>query len=218
MQIVLLGPPGAGKGTQAEHVAGEFSVPHISTGDIFRAAVKDGTPLGVKAKEYMDQGALVPDEIVVGIVQARLLAPDCANGFLLDGFPRTVVQAEALKIALMQAGKAIDAAVLIDVPQEALLERLTGRRVCRNCGAIYHVGANPTRQGGVCDKCGGETYQRDDDSVATVSRRLEVYEQETAPLIDYYQQEKSLLKINGLQSVDKVTMDIVAAVREAVHR
>jgi adenylate kinase len=214
MQIILLGPPGAGKGTQAEFIAKKFSIPHISTGDIFRAAVKDGTEMGLKAKEYMDKGALVPDDVVVGIVQARLLAPDCAKGFLLDGFPRTVVQAEALKSSLAMAGKYIDAAVLIDVPKEDLVERLTGRRLCRSCGSIYHVGANPSKVAGICDKCGGETYQRDDDTVETVGRRLDVYANETAPLIDYFQGENTLIKINGLQSMEKVTIDIVDALQK----
>ncbi len=216
MQIILLGPPGAGKGTQAEFIAKKFSIPHISTGDIFRAAVKDGTAMGIKAKEYMDKGALVPDDVVVGIVQARLMAPDCAKGFLLDGFPRTVVQASALKSSLAMVGRYIDAAVLIDVPKEALVERLTGRRLCRNCGTIYHVGANPSKTAGLCDKCGGETYQRDDDTVETVGRRLDVYTNETAPLIDYFQDDKSLIKINGLQSMEKVTMDIVDALQKLV--
>lgn len=215
MRIILLGPPGAGKGTQAERLTKELAIPHISTGDIFRAAVKEGTQLGLKAKEYMDSGKLVPDEIVVGIVKERLCQPDCAAGFLLDGFPRTVAQADALAESLHDLGEKLDAVISIDVRDEELVDRLTGRRVCRECGATYHVRFNPPQSAGKCDNCGGELYQRDDDTVETVSKRLEVYHQQTAPLLKYYTDKGLLLPIDGGQPMEAVFQSIMNALRRA---
>jgi adenylate kinase len=212
MRIILLGPPGAGKGTQAERLTKEFGIPHISTGDIFRAALKEGTPLGMKAKEYMDDGKLVPDEIVVGIVKERLQKEDCENGFMLDGFPRTVAQADALEESLSEMGTKLDAVLLITVPDDELITRLTGRRVCRNCSATYHLKFNPPT-GEKCAACGGEIYQRDDDKEETVVKRLKVYHQQTAPLVEYYQEKGLLYSIDGEQSMDQVFADICKALR-----
>ena len=174
MNLVLMGLPGAGKGTQAEKIVETYGIPHISTGDMFRAAIKEGTPLGLQAKQYIDRGDLVPDEVTIGIVRERLSKDDCQNGFLLDGFPRTVAQAEALEAMLTEIGRKLDYVIHIDVRQDVLMERLTGRRICRNCGATYHLVFHPPAQPGVCDKCGGELYQRADDNEATVANRLEV--------------------------------------------
>ncbi|MGE5581651.1 MAG: adenylate kinase [Bacillota bacterium] len=201
MNLILLGPPGAGKGTQAELLIEKYNIPHISTGDIFRAAVKEGTPLGTEAKRYMDSGQLVPDEVVIGIVKERLMKKDCQNGFLLDGFPRTVPQADSLDNFLESQGKKIDAVINIEVESEILLKRLTGRRVCRNCAAVYHVENKPTKTAGVCDHCGGEVYQRDDDTPATVGKRLEVYQAQTEPLIKYYQQKGLLHSFDGQEPI-----------------
>lgn len=209
MRIILLGPPGAGKGTQAEKLVKKFGIPHISTGDMFRAAIKEGTELGMKAKEYMDKGELVPDEIVVGIVKERLLQPDCRDGFLLDGFPRTVAQAQALGEALKEMGATIDVVLNVDVEQEELLSRLTGRRVCKGCGSTYHIRFNPPTVRNVCDKCGGELYQRSDDTVETVKQRLEVYRNQTAPLIDYYSEAGLLVTVDGARDIEEVFEDIV---------
>ena len=214
MNLVLLGAPGAGKGTQAARMVDRYNVPHISTGDIFRAAVKEGTPLGLEAKRYMDAGELVPDEVVIGIVVERLGAGDAAEGFMLDGFPRTVVQADALDAALAESGRALDAVVLIDVPRESLLERLTARRQCRECGHIYNVIVDAPTVEGVCDTCGGEVYQRDDDNVETVSSRLDVYEAQTQPLIDYYDAEGILKRFDGTKSMGEVFEGVVAALDE----
>jgi len=214
MNLVLLGAPGAGKGTQAARMVDRYNVPHISTGDIFRAAVKEGTPLGLEAKRYMDAGELVPDEVVIGIVVERLGAGDAAEGFMLDGFPRTVVQADALDAALAESGRALDAVVLIDVPRESLLERLTARRQCRECGHIYNVIVDAPTVEGVCDTCGGEVYQRDDDNVETVSSRLDVYEAQTQPLIDYYDAEGILKRVDGTKSMGEVFEGVVAALDE----
>ncbi len=210
MRMVLLGPPGAGKGTQAVVLAEQLKIPHISTGDIFRKAVKEGTPLGQKAKSYMDAGLLVPDEVVVGIVQERLEMDDCIDGFILDGFPRTVAQADSLAEILKEKGQYIDAVINIVVPEDILVQRLTGRRVCRNCGATYHVHFTPPAQAGICDKCGGELYQRDDDKEDTVRKRLAEYLDKTSPLIAYYQDKGILKNIDGAQSADAVLEEIRA--------
>lgn len=213
MNMILLGPPGAGKGTQAEKLTKAFSIPHISTGDMFRAAIKEGTPMGVEAKRYMDQGELVPDEVVVGLVKERLSVSDCQEGFILDGFPRTVAQADALDETLTQMGKQLNAVVCIDVPQKALIERLTGRRVCRECGGGYHVMYKQPQKEGICDACGGELYQRADDQEATVKNRLDVYLAQTKPLIDYYKEKGKLLMVDGQQDIDEVFQNITAKLR-----
>lgn len=204
MNLVLMGLPGAGKGTQAEYIVKQFQVPHISTGDMFRAAVKNQTVLGVEAKKHMDAGTLVPDEVTIGIVKERLAEADCANGFLLDGFPRTVVQAEALQQVLLELKKAISHCVYIEVPKEKLLARLTGRRICKACGATWHVEFNPPATDGTCGTCGGELYQRDDDNEKTVGKRLEVNIAQTQPLIDFYDQKELLRRVNGDQEIDVV--------------
>ncbi len=213
MNIVLLGAPGAGKGTQAARMVEEFSLPHISTGDIFRKAVADGTPLGLEAKRYMDAGELVPDEVTIGIVKERLTQPDCEAGFILDGFPRTVPQADALGAALASMGRALDAVVLVDVPSSALVARLTSRRQCRACGRIYNVMGDMPDAEGVCDSCGGEVYQRADDSVETVTNRLTVYEANTRPLIEYYRDKGLLRAVDGDRDVDDVYADIASLLR-----
>ena len=208
MKILLMGPPGAGKGTQAEKLTELFNIPHISTGDMFRKAQKDGTELGLKAKGYMEKGQLVPDEVTIGIVRERLAEEDCKSGFLLDGFPRTVQQADALDQILTDLGTQLDAVLNIEVAKDFLVERLTGRRVCRGCGATYHVKFNAPKVEGVCDKCGGELYQRADDTIETVGNRLDVYAEQTAPLIDYYAAKGLIKNIDGSQSVEKVLADI----------
>ena len=213
MNIVLLGAPGAGKGTQAAKIVEEFALPHISTGDIFRKAVADGTPLGLEAKRFMDAGELVPDEVTIGIVKERLSQPDCEAGFILDGFPRTAPQADALTSALAAMGRALDAVVLVDVPTDALVARLTSRRQCRECGRIYNVMGEMPASAGVCDSCTGEVYQRDDDSVETVTNRLAVYERNTLPLIEYYRDKGLLRPIEGDRGVDDVYADIAALLR-----
>ncbi|NLK72041.1 MAG: adenylate kinase [Clostridiales bacterium] len=214
MRLVLLGPPGAGKGTQAAYIVEKFNIPHISTGDIFRKNVKEGTELGKKAKAYMDKGELVPDEVVVAIVEDRLKEDDCKEGFLLDGFPRTVTQAENLDIVLDKMNVAINKVININVNKDVLVERASGRRVCRNCGATYHIVFKPTKAENICDICGGEVYQRSDDAEATVSKRIEVYIQETQPLIKYYENKGSLVTINGEQDMDHVRKDIISALGE----
>ncbi|MBR2783686.1 MAG: adenylate kinase [Firmicutes bacterium] len=207
MKIVLLGPPGAGKGTQAEVLTKKLLVPHISTGDMFRAAIKNGTAMGIEAKSYMDRGQLVPDEVTVGIIKDRIAQADCSGGFLLDGFPRTIAQAEALDQLLADQG-GLDAVLNISVPLEKLVERLTGRWMCRKCGAIYHMLYNAPAKEGVCDACGGELYQRDDDKLETVTNRLSVYEAQTAPLIGFYEKQGKLFTVNGDQQVNAVTADL----------
>ncbi|MPW25006.1 adenylate kinase [Alkalibaculum sp. M08DMB] len=214
MRIVLLGPPGAGKGTQAANIIETYKVPHISTGDIFRKNLKDGTPLGKKAKEYMDQGLLVPDELVVDLVKDRLTKDDCKSGFMLDGFPRTVFQAEALEVELSKMDMKLSVVVNIEVKADLLLKRLTGRRICKSCGATYHVYFNPSKVDKVCDLCGGELYQRDDDKEETVKKRLEVYEEQTQPLIDYYKEKNLLVNIDGEGEIDKVSNDIIESLKE----
>ncbi|EJE7235399.1 adenylate kinase [Clostridium botulinum] len=204
MRVILLGPPGAGKGTQAKLISEKFSIPHISTGDIFRANIKEKTPLGIEAKRYIDNGQLVPDEVTIGIVKDRLTKDDCDNGFLLDGFPRTVAQAEALDEFLKGIDKDLDVALLIKVPEEFILERMTGRRVCTSCGASYHIRFNPPKIEGKCDICDNELIQRKDDTEATVKERLEVYSKQTYPLINYYKDNGIISEVNGTESIDEV--------------
>lgn len=213
MKLLIMGPPGAGKGTQAEVLVKELNITHISTGDMFRAAIKEGTEMGKKAKEYMDKGELVPDSVVVGMVKERLSQPDCKGGFLLDGFPRTVAQAEALDETLKSMGIKLDGVINIAVPREKLMERLTGRRVCRSCGASYHVIFNKPQVEGKCNSCGGELYQRSDDNEVAVGNRLDVYEAQTQPLIDYYARQGLLKNINGDQEIKKVLADVLASLR-----
>lgn len=210
MFILLMGPPGAGKGTQAVKLVERYNIPHISTGDMFRAAVKEQTALGKQAKAFMDAGQLVPDSVTIGIVKERLSKPDAKPGFILDGFPRTLEQARSLDTMLLELGIVLDSALNVSVPTEELITRVTGRRICRKCGATYHVVNLPPLNPEHCDKCGGEIYQRDDDSEATVTKRLAVYRAQTKPLIEYYSQHGIYHEINGLQSMTKVFDDIVA--------
>ncbi len=198
MNLILLGPPGAGKGTQAQMIVERYRIPQISTGDILRAAVKQASPLGKQAKTFMDRGELVPDEVVIGIIDERLRASDCHGGFILDGFPRTTPQAEALQAILTNIGKGIDHVINIEVESEELVRRLTGRRTCKNCGGMFHVLFHPPRVEGVCDRCGGALYQREDDREETIRTRLKEYERQTAPLIQYYRQKKLLRSIPGV--------------------
>ena len=208
MNIVLMGPPGAGKGTQADVMARNLFVPHISTGDIFRANIKAGTELGQLANQYISKGDLVPDEVTLAMIKDRLAEDDCAKGFILDGLPRTIGQADALEALLAEQGKQLDKVVNIDVPEELLIARLCGRRVCRNCSQTYHLENNPPTEAGRCDECGGELYQRADDSEETIKNRLEVYRAQSEPLIAYYEQKGLLLSINGNQTINNVLMDI----------
>lgn len=211
LRLVLLGPPGAGKGTQASAIVSKYSIPHISTGDIFRANIKNGTELGKQVEAYMKKGLLVPDELVVSIVKDRLTKEDCKEGFLLDGFPRTVNQAEALDKELKDMNLKLDRVINIEVGKEILIERAIGRRICKNCGATYHVKFSPPKVGNTCDKCGGELYQRDDDKAETVEKRIEVYQEQTKPLIDYYKEKDLLLNIDGTKSIEEIFNDIVAS-------
>lgn len=204
MNLILLGGPGAGKGTQAKKLIEKYGIPQISTGDILRAAVKKGTELGLKAKSYMDQGKLVPDELIIDIIEERLKQPDCQKGYMLDGFPRTVVQADALDNLLKRMESKIDHVISIDVDKEELVKRLTGRRTCRQCGAMYHVMFNPPKKEDVCDNCDGELYQRDDDNEKTVRSRLDVYEKQTYPLIQYYKEKGLLRPIDGVGSIETI--------------
>ena len=210
MRAVLLGPPGAGKGTQAERLEEKYGVPQISTGDIFRKNIKEGTELGKKAQEYTNSGQLVPDELVVDLVKDRLMQDDCKNGYLLDGFPRTIFQAEQLDKFLEEQGQKLDAVINFEVANDVLIERLTGRRVCKNCGASCHVKFTPPKVEGVCDKCGGELEQRKDDSRETAENRLAVYEESTAPLIGYYSKTGALKNFNADQDIEKVFAEICA--------
>jgi adenylate kinase len=214
MDLILLGPPGSGKGTQAQKLVQRYRLPQISTGDILRAAVKEQTPLGKEAKQYMDRGELVPDAIVVGIVQDRLKTSACNGGFILDGFPRTVPQAEALEGALDEMQRGIDHVVSIEVDREELIRRLTGRRTCRKCGAMYHLIFDPPRKEGMCNACGGELYQRDDDKEETIRARLVVYEKQTAPLIEYYRKRGLLRSIHGVGEIEQIFREIVKAIEE----
>ena len=209
MKIIMLGAPGAGKGTQAKKIAAKYEIPHISTGDIFRANIKNGTELGKKAKTYMDQGLLVPDELVVDLVVDRVQQEDCKNGYVLDGFPRTIPQAESLDAALEKLGEKIDYAVNVEVPDENIINRMGGRRACVGCGATYHVVYNPTKVEGVCDACGEKLILRDDDTPETVQKRLAVYHDQTQPLIDYYKKSGVLRDVDGTVDMDDVFAAIV---------
>lgn len=215
MYILLMGPPGAGKGTQAEKLIREYGIPQISTGDMFRAAVKSGTALGKEAKSYMDKGALVPDSVTVGIVKERLAQDDCKKGWILDGFPRTTAQASALDAILHDLGIQLTAVLDFNVNRDDLVKRVSGRLVCRQCGASFHKEFRPPKQEGVCDNCGGELYQRADDNEVTVRERLAVYDTSTKPLIDYYKVRGRYYEINGDQSMDKVFADVQAALKKA---
>ena len=209
MKIVMLGAPGAGKGTQAKRIAAEYGIPHISTGDIFRANIKAGTELGKKAKAFMDQGALVPDEVTIGMLMDRIHEADCEKGYVLDGFPRTIPQAESLTKALAAEGNKIDAAVDIDVPDENIVNRMGGRRACPNCGATYHVQYIPPKKEGICDACGTELVLRNDDKPETVKNRLDVYHKATQPLIDFYEAQGALRTVDGTQDMKDVFAAIV---------
>jgi adenylate kinase len=208
VNIVLMGLPGAGKGTQAEKIVEKYGIPHISTGDMFRAAMKEETELGLKAKSFIDKGELVPDEVTIGIVQERLSKEDAHKGFLLDGFPRTVAQADALENILDKLGKKIDYVINIQVDKGILMERLTGRRICKKCGATYHLVFNPPSEEGVCDRCGGELYQRADDNEETVQNRLDVNIKQTQPLLDFYQEKGYLVNIDGQRDINDVFSEI----------
>ena len=214
MKVVMVGAPGAGKGTQAKKIAAKYSIPHISTGDIFRANIKNGTELGKKAKTYMDQGLLVPDELVVDLVVDRVNQEDCANGYVLDGFPRTIPQAEALTKALAGQGQKLDYAIDVDVPDENIVRRMGGRRACVGCGATYHLEYAPPKQEGICDTCGGELILRDDDKPETVTKRLGVYHEQTQPLIDYYTNAGILKRVDGTVDIDEVFQAITEILGE----
>ena len=209
MKIIMLGAPGAGKGTQAMKIAEKYQIPHISTGDIFRANIKEGTELGKKAKSYMDQGQLVPDELTLELIMDRFQNPDCANGYVLDGFPRTIPQAEALTEALAKKGETIDYAINVEVPDENIINRMGGRRACLACGSTYHIVYAPTRVEGICDRCGEKLVLRDDDKPETVKNRLNVYHNQTQPLIEYYIRQGKLAEVDGTQSMEDVFNAIV---------
>ena len=211
MRLILLGPPGAGKGTQAKLLVDRLEIPQVSTGDMLRAAVKAGTPLGREAKAYMDRGALVPDGVIIGLVRERLQQPDCARGYILDGFPRTVAQAEALGSTLEALRASLDHVLSLEVPPENLVLRIAGRRTCRNCGAMYHVRFSPSKVEGRCDACGGPTYQRDDDREETVRRRLQVYTEQTAPLVSFYEARGLLRRVSGTGEIAEISQRITAA-------
>ena len=208
MRIILLGPPGAGKGTQAKSISNKFSIPHVSTGDIFRKNISEKTPLGIEAKKHIDKGHLVPDELTIDIIKDRLNNEDCSNGFLLDGYPRTVNQAEALETLLEEEGNYLDTALLIKVPREFILKRMTGRRVCLTCGASYHITFNPPEMDGKCNLCGCDVVQRADDNEDTVSERLDIYDAQTEPLIKYYGDKNSLSVVDGTQAINSVFQNI----------
>lgn len=208
MKIIMLGAPGAGKGTQAKMLADKYMIPHISTGDIFRANIKEGTELGKEAKGYMDQGLLVPDSLTVALVMDRISQPDCGRGYILDGFPRTIPQAESLSKALAEKGEALDYAIDVDVPDENIVTRMSGRRACPGCGATYHIIYAAPAKEGICDKCGSELYLRDDDKPETVQKRLAVYHEQTQPLIEYYQKANILHTVDGTKGLEEVFQSI----------
>lgn len=216
VRVIFLGPPGAGKGTQASRIAGELGVPHVATGDMLREAARHGTRLGLEAKRYMDRGALVPDEVVIGLAGERLGQADAASGWVLDGFPRTVPQAEALDALLRQRRLDLDRVVFFRVADAELLRRVTGRRVCRQCGTAFHLVFNPPAQAGCCDRCGGSLYQREDDAESAVAHRLEVYVNQTEPLLDYYRRRNLLAEVSGEGTVDQVTAAIRACLRQVM--
>ena len=217
MNLVFLGLPGAGKGTQAALLAEKYNIPHISTGDMFREAVKQETELGKKAKEYMEAGELVPDQVTIGIVRERLAQDDCRRGFILDGFPRTIAQAEALEEVLQELNRELDLALLIDAPEEELVERLTGRRVCQNCGATYHVKFDPPEVEGICDECGGKLEQRDDDKPATVKKRLEVNRKKTEKMIDFYSSRGILTEIDARGEIEDIQDKIIRLIEDGLN-
>ena len=214
MKIIMLGAPGAGKGTQAVKIAEKYSIPHVSTGDIFRANIKQNTQLGQKAKEYMDKGALVPDEITIGMLLDRIHEADCEKGYVLDGFPRTIKQAQSLADELTKLGENVDAAIDIEVPDENIIDRMSGRRVCKGCGATYHITYSPSKKGDTCDSCGDSLIIRDDDKAETVKARLATYHEQTEPLIEFYKKADILKVIDGTQDMSKVFDDIVVALGE----
>lgn len=210
MKIIMLGAPGAGKGTQAKRIAKKYNIPHISTGDIFRANIKEGTELGKRAKEYMDKGELVPDDITIGMLLDRIHKADCKDGFVLDGFPRTIPQAKSLTEALSKLNESIDYAINIDVPDESIITRMGGRRACLSCGSTYHIKYSAPKKENICDNCGSELVIRDDDKPETVKKRLDVYHKQTQPLIDYYDSEKILASVDGTKDMEEVFLDIIA--------
>ncbi|TDA25841.1 MAG: adenylate kinase [Archaeoglobi archaeon] len=217
MNLILLGPPGAGKGTQAKIIMDKYGIPQISTGDMLREAVAKGTELGKKAKKYMTEGKLVPDEIVIGIVKERLKQKDCEKGFILDGFPRTLAQAEALDRIMGEMGKKIDAVINVNVPEEEVVRRIAYRRTCKNCGAIYHLIYNPPKRPGICDKCGGELYQREDDKEETVRERYRVYKKNTEPLIEYYKKKGILFDVDGTKDIEGVKREVLDILSKLPH-
>ncbi len=210
MKIIMLGAPGAGKGTQAKRIAKKYNIPHISTGDIFRANIKEGTELGKRAKEYMDKGELVPDDITIGMLLDRIHKADCKDGFVLDGFPRTIPQAKSLSEALSKLNEKIDYAINIDVPDDSIITRMSGRRACLSCGSTYHIKYSAPKKENICDNCGSELVIRDDDKPETVKKRLDVYHKQTQPLIDYYDNENILANVDGTKDMEEVFLDIVA--------
>ena len=210
MKIIMLGAPGAGKGTQAKKVAKKYNIPHISTGDIFRANIKEGTELGKRAKEYMDKGELVPDDITIGMLLDRIHKADCKDGFVLDGFPRTIPQAKSLSEALSKLNEKIDYAINIDVPDDSIITRMSGRRACLSCGSTYHIKYSAPKKENICDNCGSELVIRDDDKPETVKKRLDVYHKQTQPLIDYYDNENILANVDGTKDMEEVFLDIIA--------
>jgi adenylate kinase len=212
MRLVLLGAPGAGKGTQAKKLIEKHGIPQISTGDILRKAVADGTPLGKEAKSYMDKGELVPDKVVIGLIEDRLKQPDCKKGFILDGFPRNTAQAETLDAMLKKLNMPLDSALSVDVPKDDLMKRLTGRRTCKGCQQMYNIYFSPPKKNGVCDKCGGELFHRDDDKEETIKRRLDVYDAQTAPLISYYKKSGILKSVTGVGGIDEIFKKVCAAI------